>query len=416
MENKGLVFSLLFAAIVSGVFCLWSINHGAPTAKESLLLAFILTICTTIASLLITQYYAEKSSRRELHTFAKKAAEKVTNLSKQMDVLSASLQQELDDSDYESPKEALLARDMTVESTIRMLGTLKSVNDGSLSDWQGVIGQEITAQRQEREKQEGDLRVIVERLGALGADATKSNGGNREGEDDEGRLRNEVDEIKRDVRVLAAQVGGVPVRRAKARSTKEEIRRNCPNCNASIVYRQRAKPNSFKLVECPQCMKHLYSRFGETGFVLMENKEEALEIQCPGCDSKLPVQLGFALGSSKDVQCAECSRAVQTRRQPGGVSVAFVDAAHVVASVAISEDLLQKVTEAMPPQPWPDGAAGVAAKAIGIPKSTMSSAISELIRRGVFRVQVDGQLYAPIISTSDRRHTVSAIDSHSGAG
>lgn len=152
MENKGLFYPLLLVAIVSGGACLWKINSGTPTATESLLFAFILTICTTIASLLITQYYAEKSSRRELRTFAKKAAEKVTNLSKQMDMLAVALQQELDDSDYESPKEALQAREMTIESTVRMLNTLKSVNDGSLSDWQGVIGQEITAQKQEREK------------------------------------------------------------------------------------------------------------------------------------------------------------------------------------------------------------------------------------------------------------------------
>lgn len=96
MENKGLTYSLLFGSIAAGLLCMWRINSGTPTAKESLLLAFLLTICTTVASLLITQYYAEKSSRRELRTFAKKAAEKVTNLSKQMDTLSVSLQQELD--------------------------------------------------------------------------------------------------------------------------------------------------------------------------------------------------------------------------------------------------------------------------------------------------------------------------------
>jgi hypothetical protein len=109
----------------------------------------------------------------------------VTNLSKQMDVLSMSLQQELDDSDYDSPKDALQAREMTIESTVRMLNTLKSVNDGSLSDWQGVIGQEITAQRQEREKQEEDLRVIVERLGALGPESTEPQHGQHEEEEEE---------------------------------------------------------------------------------------------------------------------------------------------------------------------------------------------------------------------------------------
>jgi hypothetical protein len=48
MENKGLIYPLLFVAIASGGFCLWKINAGTPTPTESLLLAFILTICTTI--------------------------------------------------------------------------------------------------------------------------------------------------------------------------------------------------------------------------------------------------------------------------------------------------------------------------------------------------------------------------------
>jgi len=397
MENKGLVYTLLIAAIVSGLFCLRSIDSGTPTPKESLLLAFILTICTTIASLLITQYYAEKSSRRELRTFAKKAAEKVTNLSKQMDVLSASLQQELDDSDYESPKEALLARDLTVESTIRMLGTLKSVNDGSLSDWQGVIGQEITAQRQEREKQEGDLREIVERLGALGADTSKTGGRGHEEDDDDGAgLRNEVEGIKRDVRVLAAQVGGVPVRRAKPKSTKEQIQRGCPNCGGQVFYRQRPRPNSFKVVQCPHCDKNLYSRFGDSGFVLMENEEETLEVQCPGCQEKLPALLRVAPGSSKAVQCPGCSRTFQVTRQSDGVNVSFGGLARDGVGGSISEGLLARVSGAMPAQPWPDGTAAAVAKKVGVSRGIMASAVNELIRRGVFKVQVDGRLYDPI--------------------
>jgi hypothetical protein len=406
MENKGLVYSLLFVAILSGAFCLWSINSGTPTPKESLLLAFILTISTTIASLLITQYYAEKSSRRELRTFAKKAAEKVTNLSKQMDMLSVSLQQELDESDYESPKEALQAREMTIESTVRMLSTLKSVNDGSLSDWQGVIGQEITAQRQEREKQEEELRVIVERLGELGPEREKRRGEHDdEDEDEQGNLRNAVEGIKRDVRLLAAQVGGVPVRRRlKPKSPKEQVQRNCPNCGSPVVYKQRARINSFKLVTCPECERHLYSRFGEAGFVLSENTRERVEVQCLECDGKLSVELGIIPGSAQLVLCTGCNRTLQARRLADGVSVGLVDADESIQT--IPEDLIQKVREAMPPQPWPDGAAAVVSKNLGIPKKNVSSALTVLIRRGVFKVQVDGRLYAPIEAPQNGKQAV----------
>src|ERR1700676_4139442 len=102
-------------------------------------------------------------------------------------------------------------------------------------------------------------------------------------------LKTEVEEIKRDVRLLAAQVGGVPVRRAKAYIPREQVQHRCPNCGGSIVYKQRARMNSVKSVRCPQCEKRLYSRFGESGFILLENSEEKLTIQCPECKTQLPV-------------------------------------------------------------------------------------------------------------------------------
>lgn len=391
MENKGLIYPLLLAAIVAGLLCLWRINSGSATPKESLLLGFLLTICTTIASLVITQYYAEKSSRRELRAFAKKAAEKVTNLSKQMDVLSVSLQQELDESDYESPKDALLARDLTIESTIRMIGTLKSVNDGSLSDWQGVIGQEITAQRQEREKQEDDLRIIVERLGALRTDGARSVQEENE-ENNESSLKEEVDEIRKDVRLLAAQVGGVPVRREKPKSRKEQVERTCPNCGALVNYQQRTRLGSLKVVKCSKCEASLYSRFSQNGFVLAQTAGEPLEVRCPGCKNLLKMELGILSGSSNQAECSECERVVHVRRQNDGVAVTLL----TEAGGSLSEDMLRRVADAMPPQPWPDGAAAAAAKQIGISKTLVSSAVAELIRRGKFRQQINGRLYVPL--------------------
>ena len=84
--------------------------------------------------------------------FALKAAEKVDNLSQELDRLTAYLQQELTDAAGGAPQaatpEALRLKDARIESAIHIIGTLKSVNDRSLSDWQGVIGDELdTRQR-----------------------------------------------------------------------------------------------------------------------------------------------------------------------------------------------------------------------------------------------------------------------------
>jgi predicted Zn finger-like uncharacterized protein len=166
--------------------------------------------------------------------------------------------------------------------------------------------------------------------------------------------------------------------------------------------------NSFKMIRCPQCDKHLYSRFGDSGFVLIENTEERIEVRCPECKGRLAVELGVVPGSSREVLCGDCNRTVQARRLADRVSVAFVGPMNESAPaglVDISEDLLQKITEAMGPQPWQDGAAAIAANKIGITKRTMSSAVSTLIKRGVFKVQVDGQLYVPAEVSSGGKQT-----------
>lgn len=55
-------------------------------------------------------------------------------------------------------------------------------------------------------------------------------------------------------------------------------------------------------------------------------------------------------------------------------------------------ELLAKVKEKLPAQPWPTGIHKEIADALGVPKNTVSKCISELINRGVFAVQEDGAL------------------------
>ncbi len=99
--------------------------------------------------------------RTNLRTYALKAAEKVTNLSNELSRLSTYLQQELDYTDYRNTEEKLQAKEERLESAIHLLSTLKSVNDTSLSDWQGVIGDELAVQREETKEREQELRAML---------------------------------------------------------------------------------------------------------------------------------------------------------------------------------------------------------------------------------------------------------------
>ncbi len=59
---------------------------------------------------------------------------------------------------------------------------------------------------------------------------------------------------------------------------------------------------------------------------------------------------------------------------------------------ALDEALIEKVKAALPAQPWADGTHKAVAVQLGISASLATRYISELIRRGDFIQQVDGQL------------------------
>src|SRR5438270_11216721 len=88
-----------------------------------------------------------------LKTYALKAAEKVTNLSRELDRLSDYLREYLSyNAEGEALEVVLSVRDERVASAIHIVEILRSVNDTSLSDWQGVIGDELEKKKEEEEQ------------------------------------------------------------------------------------------------------------------------------------------------------------------------------------------------------------------------------------------------------------------------
>jgi hypothetical protein len=251
---KSVAFTLtvtlgLFAGIL---FCLWRITRGVGTQTEALLLSVILTIFSTLASWVAANYYANYSYDANLRVFALKAAEKVTNLSNELSRLSVFLQQELESEEYDSPREELLHRDARIEATIHIINTLKSVNDKSLSDWQGVIGEEISAQREVQEEREEHLRDLLERVESLPAEPAQEL--TAPSSDAGAGVRAELESIRKDIRLLATQVSGVPLRTTTfAKAQRVKLQNPCPLCSSMVSYKQRPTENSVKTTACKHC-------------------------------------------------------------------------------------------------------------------------------------------------------------------
>ena len=89
-----------------------------------------------------------------------------------------------------------------------MINTLKSMNDKSLSDWQGVIGDEITAKEEQQEENEEHLRELIDKLELLHSEI--QNASAVEETIYTTALERDLEIIKKEMRGLAAQVSGVP--------------------------------------------------------------------------------------------------------------------------------------------------------------------------------------------------------------
>ena len=152
-----LSFCVLFIVIV--VF----VVYKSTTATESALSALLLTLISIVATWIVADLYANYTRKQEienlneaheksLRMYALKAAEKVMNLSKELDRLSEFLVEYRDAEDHPNLEVTLRIKEERVTGAIHIVNILKSVNDTTLSDWQGVIGDELSR------KKEGGLK------------------------------------------------------------------------------------------------------------------------------------------------------------------------------------------------------------------------------------------------------------------
>lgn len=398
--NRWLTVILLGGLLLGIFFCLVRIATTNPSPNEALLLSLILTILSILGSWVASRYYAEYSFNRSQRLFALKAAEKVLNLSRELDRLSISLQEELKANDYDSPNESLLAKQLKLESAIHVLTTLKTVNDGSLSDWKGVVGEEINAKLENEAEWQEAVRELLDRFESLNVNQVSSPSATDE-DRVAAKLREELAALRQDLRSLASQVSGVPVRQSPPRVAKQLIERTCPICGQIVRFRQRPKLSAIKGVKCIRCGAALCSRYIDGEFVLTERKPVSEEIECPVCQGKLGITLDPVPGGMQGATCPSCSFHLRVIRSGQGIKVqpqSFPE--RTAQEPQLDDTLLERIREAMGSQPWPSGRARSVAENLGLPVSAVARVIKELIRRGVFKVQFDGKLYIPTSATT----------------
>lgn len=359
----------------------------------TLLLTLVLTIVATLGSWIAARHYSEHAFNKSLRTFALKAAEKVDNLSKELDRLSIYLQQSLD-AEHETVDELLLAKDLHVDGALHVINTLKSINDLSLSDWRGVLGDEIEAQREEREEREQDLRALIERVESIYSPELETQ--IIEQSEYRAALTEKVASIHQELRAMIAHISGtrprVPSRRVVA------VESNCPNCRSSVAYKQKAKKGPSKIVKCRSCGDSLISTYDGVEFQLTARKSVSEDVECSECGNVLELQIdNFPGGPPVDVTCTKCGVELRVTRAKDGLRVRIMpsDKSPPEGTPDPDADTIDKVRTMMPAQPWPVGAHRHLAQELGLPVGTVRKAVTTLIKRGDFLLQIDGQLYKP---------------------
>ena len=240
---RNTILVVLGLAVVANLIIL---STGSLTPREVGLLSTILAVLSVAVSWVVAHIYSESSHQKaiqevkefhqsSLKTYALNAAEKTNNISIQLNRLSMYLQEKLSDDSYESVNERLSASEERIASAVHILQTLKSVNDTGLSDWKGIIGEELAEQQETQEERAEEIRTIIEKVANLESTSSIARTGNQVVHIDRD-LRAEMVEIKKEIRSLVSGLTGTNVA-PPGRRTKKTVQ-PCPNCKHQFEYTQ----------------------------------------------------------------------------------------------------------------------------------------------------------------------------------
>lgn len=388
--------------VLVGLFLIFLVNlfmlsFGVLTQREVGLQSTTLALVAIVFSWVVAQIYSESTHKKalkevkdnhlnNLRTYALNAAEKVNNISVQLNRLSLFLQEGLE-ADFEGQlKETLRSREERLFSAIHILETVKSFNDTSLSDWKGVIGDELDEQREAQQEREEQIRTLVDRVASL-----ETNTSNNEhliaSTEIDTQLRAELSEIKRNIRTLASSVTGSQIPSPSRRNPP--VTAKCPKCQQIIQYSQYDRRDNIRGVKCNSCDSQLVSTYSkhENSLKLEIPVEKQEEIFCPQCENKILINISNALGSKVTETCPKCHQGLRIKRNSNRLRVTKIP-----IPKPVSEEIITRVNELLPKQPWPTGTHKMVQQKLGITSAEFKKACEELINRGVFLRQIDGVL------------------------
>lgn len=408
MENQNKIRQII-TYIFIGVFilgilgCIIFIATTDLTAKENGLLSIILIIISIVATWVVANIFANVSRKKaiaevkeqhlnNLKTYALNAAEKVDNLSNELSRLSVYLQEELEKDDEE---ESELSKTERLESAIHIVNTLKSVNDTSLSDWKGVIGDELDEIREDKIERENELRDLVDRVEEV------INHQNHQIKHLQSRQAHEqtiqIEALRKELTLAVNSVSGSFIKPKRTKTIRQQVENACPHCNHLIKYKQKPKPNSYKTVKCANCEKRSLARwYADLGFILEKEEVKDEIVNCPACKEQVVIKLSNIPFTKSVNPCPRCLEQIKISRKVNGISISKSippPPPEQPADEMEHDKLIKSVKDKLPKQPWPTAIHKKITQELGVPNHRVSGAIQRLIANGEFLPQIEGVVY-----------------------
>jgi hypothetical protein len=152
MDEKNSWSIYLIGVAVLGIIAgMVVISVARLSNRELALIAIIMTLLSIGAGYLLCSYFTSGENKRlidenkklaqdELKLYGSKVAERVVNLSKELDRFAGFLTEELQQ-EYKDTAEGYRIRTERLESSVHILKTFKSINEALLGDWRNVIAE-----------------------------------------------------------------------------------------------------------------------------------------------------------------------------------------------------------------------------------------------------------------------------------
>jgi DNA-binding transcriptional regulator GbsR (MarR family)/transcription elongation factor Elf1/uncharacterized membrane protein (DUF485 family) len=379
---QSLLIGLVIIALLLGLgLCLYIAGTRQLSSNETVMLGILLTIFSILISWIFTHLYSQATLHRNteevkalhaenIRTFAVKAAEKVFNLSNEFDRLNAYLRN-IDYSDIDNSDIENLVLNERINATVHVIETLKSMNDTFLSDWKGVIGNEIQ-QQQNLEQQISEIQTQLEsqqRIKDLLQERVISY-------DDLEDVQNHIEEMERR---LGQMISEMPfrVRPIARKPVRQDITIECPNCASPNMCTLKMRKGARKLIYCTSCKEPFKIEVDDKGTPVAKVVPHVdFELSCILCGSKLHDKIPDYPGALKKVTCQKCDLDITVAKTKEGVN------ADVGYKKRLPPKFVNEVLEKLPPRPWPKGVHKEIAEKLGVSNSAVSSAIAKLLDEG----------------------------------